>query len=51
MFTEILAMAGVAVSAIGIGLTWYIQYQDKADRKKEKEEYSAIAETHSRDHT
>jgi hypothetical protein len=41
MFTETLAVAGVVVSAIGIGLAWYKHHLDKGDRKKEKEKQEA----------
>ena len=39
MCMEIVAMAGVVVSAIGIGLGWYTHHQ--VDKKKEKEKQEA----------
>jgi uncharacterized protein HemX len=41
MCMETLAMAGVALSAIGIGLGWYSHHQNRMDKKKEKKKQEA----------
>ena len=41
MCFETVALAGVAVSAVGLGLGSYIHYKDKMDKKREKERQQA----------
>jgi uncharacterized protein HemX len=41
MCLETVAMVGVVVSAIGLGLGWYMHHQNRLDKKKEEQKQRA----------